>query len=189
MNTRTAILTPECQSLWVVSPSILLLYDKVVMDERDAIWMHNPSTDTKLAQRRSEILLSLQNWGLVETVPYDHFLDADTRSWIAVESPKIVAESLPKEGEAFGSSTFAKRALHAHREYASYVENTIYFCSSADKWSLKKNCDRLLALRKRIHALEGGRVSDNMLEQIHWTLERVVSKALAGLEITQPAAA
>ncbi len=178
--TATLVLTPECHSLWTMSPGLFLLYDRVLLDRRDFEFLANPQDDSPYAVVRASAVGKLRSWGVIEPVDYGAHLPSEIRSRIASHAVAAVS-SLSQTSINEVESRFRQRALHAHREYQKYIENVISVLPRDDVSTKLLQSKRWELVDERIRCLESLRVSESMLEQIAWTLERVYAKAQAGL--------
>ncbi len=150
------------------------------MDSRDMESILNPNRDTLLGAQKARSLENLIKWELVQKADYARTLSPGLRVATHAESVRIVADALPQEGESLRESRFIELALHAHREFANYLERCFWACTTSDEQMLSVYRVRHQLVADRIRAMESGNADDAMLEGVKFTLERVFSKVLAG---------
>jgi len=180
----TLLLTPECQSLWVLSPSMLFLYDEIVMDRRDLDTILNPTEDTRFAAMKARIAENLRAWGYLRSIAFEEYLDQNTRSWIHSKAAEIVRRTLPQPGQSFVDSKFYALSVHTHEEYAKYLENVVVAVPAIDEALLRTRLARLDLVYERLRRLQDVDVSDDRLEELAWALERICAKVAAGLIVS-----
>ena len=130
---RNLLLTPECQDLWVLSPSMLFNYNKIVIDIDDFNNIINPEIDTKLRITKSLIMKKLKSLGLVEIVSYKSLLNEQKRKNIHIKADQYIDSLLKEASSNFKSSKFYKLCLFTHIEYQTYLQNCIMACSIEDE--------------------------------------------------------
>ncbi len=180
---RSVFLTPECNTLWLLTPRLLLLYDRAVIDERDLNGILNPRKDTLFAAMKARMAEKLVEWQLLTPIDYGAILDSASRDAIRRLASASIARSVPNAETPFEGSRFMELAIHAHEEYAAYLENSILACPSRDGPDLESYVRRLQDIDDRITRIQRMDVDDDFLSRVQWTLERVAAKAFAGLVV------
>ena len=61
---KKLLLMPECQELWILSPTLLFEYERVIMDEKDYVRIINPEIKTKHRIERAECLKKWKEFNL-----------------------------------------------------------------------------------------------------------------------------
>tara|TARA_R110002050_G_scaffold169807_1_gene301645 strand:+ start:23163 stop:23681 length:519 start_codon:yes stop_codon:yes gene_type:complete len=126
---RKIILTPECNKLWIINPSVFFNYDCVVLDDRDYQKLLNPSKDTFLTQTISKTVFKLKEFGLIEPIDYESLFDDNVKKSIHRQSQRLVQKFVSEIGDDLKSSRFYQYSIHTHVEFANYLEQFIMECS------------------------------------------------------------
>jgi len=179
------LLTPECQTLWLVSPKPLLLYEQAFIDQQDLAAILHPKKDTRFAAMKARSAQKLVAWGLLRPIDYQSCLAPESRAEVRRIAAATVRRYLPLEGQAFAKSKFCTLSVYTHEKYAAYLEQTIYACPSQDDAEIRTHVTRLSAVQTRIDRLRAGHIDDALCNELVWALERIIAKAIAGLFLSR----
>ena len=156
------LLTPECQTLWLISPKVLLLYDRVVMDQRDLSSVLNPMKDTLFAAMKARAAERLSSWGFLDGIDYSQYVTDFRRTKIREIAEETVGRSLPGERQATDQSKFYELTVFTHQAYGAYLEDTIMACPMRDEEELAKYVTRRAAVEKRLRRVSTMDLDDQL---------------------------
>ncbi len=180
---QNIILTPECQDLWLLSPSMAFNYDRIIMDYGDYDKIINPKEETQLKRYKAEVLTKLDKLHLVETISYQDKLD-NLRYTIHNYAEDFVSRLLKEiDSLSFTETQFYRLAVHTHEEYRDYLYKSILANSSKDQNEYRAFVTRYKKVINRINKLKSVKIDEKLIEETSFTLKRIVAKALAGFLI------
>ena len=181
---KELVLTPDCQSLWILSPSILFLYDRIIMDQGDFDSLVNPKKDTKFSMMKAINMERLNKWGYIQTVSYEHLIDSETKENIHQQAEKVVEDLIIDSTANLENSRFINLTVFGHKEFSIYLQNCIQSCPIEDEETLKNYIIRYEKVELRIKQLETKKITDDLLENVAYSSKRATAKILAGLILT-----
>lgn len=184
---RKIILTPECNKLWIVNPSLFFNYDCVVMDDRDYHKLLNPRQDTLLTQTISKTVLQLKKFDLIQLINYEQYFDDNIKKSVHTHAEKLVQDIISEIGSNLESSKFYKYSLYTHVEFANYLKQFIMECSVENKEEFTRYSNRYKRVIERMNLIKSGKISDEVFEQLSEALVRITAKVLAGIYISKKA--
>lgn len=180
---RNIILTPECQDLWLLSPSMVFNYDQIVIDYDDYNNIVNPKEETQLKKFKAEVLTKLDKLGLIKTISYPEKLD-NLKFSIHNYAENFIDSLVRKiDLTSFKETQFCKLAVHTHEEYKDYLIKSILANSIKDKNEFRSFIVRYRKVIDRINKLMADVISEELIEEVSFTLKRIAAKALAGFLI------
>ena len=177
------ILTPECQTLWILSPSILFLYDEIIIDKQDYESLLHPKNSTKLSLMKAVNLERLNKWGLIKTVSYSDIIDSETKQNIHDHAEKIVNNLILDSNKNLEYSRFIDLTIFGHKEYLIYLQNCFKSCPIEDQETLYNYMIRCEKINNRIKSLETKKFTDDLLNNVAFSSKRATAKILAGMVI------
>lgn len=178
------VATPECHSLWVVAPSILLNYEGMIIDQKDYKELLNPDKGTKLETKKASRLQELKDKGFVEVIDYGDYLNQSVREYVHNSAEEFV-DGLLQDSQKHGK--FLKLSLQAHETFANFLGN--YLEVSEQEKTLEEYLTRLDKVEKREKALSEvsrlEQLDEKLIDELAFTLKRETAKALAGLVVCE----
>ena len=181
---KDLVLTPNCPTLWILSPSILFLYDTIIMDKSDYESLINPKKETKFSIMKAVNIERLSKWGYIQTVSYTELIDTETKQNIHQQAEKVVDNLIKDSNVDLENSKFINLTTFGHKEYSIYLQNCIKSCPIEDEETFKNYIIKYEKVEARIIQLEAKKLSDDLLKNITFSSKRATAKILAGLIIT-----
>ena len=131
---RKLVLTPECQDLWLLSPSIIFDYQKIIIDENDYNNIVFNKDDSALNCEKAYMLEKLNKFKILELKPYKKYFDDNTKKNIHEKAEKFIENLIIQIKSNLIKSNFYKLSIFTHFEYAKYLKNSIM------AWDIVNSC-------------------------------------------------